>query len=281
MTTMRRTLLVGAALLSLVGGSALITASAGADRSAAGGGAEAAVSVAPSSGYPATTFTVGFRAPDRTGADHGQFSYYAVSVSGPGGAADCLSQSGQDAGAARPHARVRVRLRPGAQGWCLGAFQGTVTEQARPICRHGGPCPQYIVVLKTVGHFTFEVTAAPPGGDTTPPVFAGLVSAETCTPGPVRPGEQTPYHLAWKAAHDNVTPRSQIVYDIFMSMTSGGEDFSKPNWTSKPGATTFTTPDLPSVKPLYFVVRARDQAGRQDHNTVQRMAGAVCIGPPT
>jgi hypothetical protein len=173
--------------------------------------------------------------------------------------------------------RVRVNLRPGAQGWCRGTFSGSVTELARPVCRYREVCPQFIVLLRRIGSFTFTVHRAPPGGDTTPPVFAGLSSAVTCTGGPVRPGETTPYHLSWDPAHDNVTPSAGIVYDVFMSSTSGGEDFSDPSWTTAPGVTNFSTPPLPSIGTLYFVVRARDQAGNEDSNTVERPGVDPCV----
>ena len=89
-------------------------------------------------------------------------------------------------------------------------------------------CPQFIAI-KMIGTFMFRVRGA--SRDTTPPRFAGLKSAIDCTPGPVRPGERLPVHLAWAPATDNVTPRPQIAYEIYMSARSGGEDLSKPSWS--------------------------------------------------
>ena len=238
---------------------------------------KATVTAGPSTGYPGTYFHVSFRAPDRTGTAGGQVRYYVVSGSGPSTGGSCASQFSQDAGSSRAHARVRVTLKPGPAGWCLGTFNGTVTEQARPVCPYREVCPNYIILLKTIGNFSFTVAAQPPGGDTTPPVFAGLKTAVACTPGPERPGQTTPYNLAWHAAHDDVTPGSQIVYDIFMSTTPGGEDFSQPSWTSPPGATKFQTPGLPANESVYFVVRARDQAGNEDANTVERQGVDPCV----
>ena len=51
--------------------------------------------------------------------------------------------------------------------------------------------------------------------DHVPPKFAGLKSATTCIPGPIGPERTSSYHLAWKAATDNVTPPSQIVYNVY------------------------------------------------------------------
>jgi hypothetical protein len=271
---MRRTLLVGAALPLIAAACALLSGPAAA---APARSHRVAVTVTPSTGYPGTAFTVRFTAPDRTGIAHGMYRYYSITATDTARGQNCLSGTEQDAAAARPQLRVRVTLKPGDQEWCLGAFQGSVTEQARPVCPYREVCPRYVVLLRRIGRFTFTVHRTPPGGDTTPPVFAGLGSASTCTPGPERPGETTPYHLSWDAAHDNVTPGAQIIYDVFMSSTSGGEDYSHPNWTTAPGVTAFTTPPLPSAAELYFVVRARDQAGNEDDNTVERLAVDPCL----
>ncbi len=120
--------------------------------------------------------------------------------------------------------------------------------------------------------FSFVVLsgAQPPSGGGTPPSFDGLQGAFACSPIP-RP---VPFELTWKAATDSVTPSSQIVYDIYLSHTRGGEDFSHPTWTTAPGVTSFETPPL--NEPSYFVVRARDQAGNEDQNTVERVGEDPC-----
>ena len=124
-------------------------------------------------------------------------------------------------------------------------------------------------------------TPAPPPTpgplDTTPPKFAGLEGAFACTPGPQRPGQTTPVTLTWQAASDETTPPSLIVYDVYLATRQGGEDFSTPTWTTPPGATTFKTPGLPSHGTFYFVVRARDQAGNEDVNTVERQGVDPCL----
>src|SRR5438046_5192213 len=119
----------------------------------------------------------------------------------------------------------------------------------------------------------FVPSASPPAlakGDTIPPTFAGLKSATTCIPGPVGGGRTTSYNLSWDPATDNVSPSRRIVYDVYQAETSGGEDFSAPTYTTPAGATSFATPPLSTDKHFYFVVRARDQAGNSDSNTVQR-----------
>jgi hypothetical protein len=112
--------------------------------------------------------------------------------------------------------------------------------------------------------------------DDTPPTFAGLQSAFTCIPGPIRLNGKTSYHLTWEPATDNVTPSSEIVYKIYQATTSRGENFSKATYTTKPGVTSFNTPRLSEVTTLYFVVRARDRAGNEDSNTVEKEGQNLC-----
>ena len=113
--------------------------------------------------------------------------------------------------------------------------------------------------------------------DQTPPTFAGLKSATTCIPGPIGPERTSSYHLSWEAATDNVTPSSKIIYNVYQATTAGGENFSQPTYTTAAGVTSFDTPQLSSVKTFYFVVRARDQVGNEDSNTVERQGQNLCV----
>ena len=112
-------------------------------------------------------------------------------------------------------------------------------------------------------------------GDHTPPTFAGLRSATTCTPGPVEPGAVR-YHLVWDAAVDDRTPSTKIAYDVYQATEPGGENFADPSYTTVAGATAATTPPLPNPQTYYFVVRARDRAGNRDSNRVERMGVNPC-----
>ncbi len=105
--------------------------------------------------------------------------------------------------------------------------------------------------------------------------FAGLKSATTCIPGPVREGEATSYHLEWEAAKAK-TSRRKIVYNVYEATTRGGENYSQPTYTTAPGATSFDTPQLPVEDTYYFVVRARDRMGNEDSNTVEREGQDLC-----
>jgi hypothetical protein len=115
-------------------------------------------------------------------------------------------------------------------------------------------------------------------GDITPPRFAGLERATTCVPGPVGGTTRyTPYHLEWKPATDDGTPAGRLVYEVYESQTAAGEDFSKPTYTTPPGATSFSTPPLPDDVSHFFVVRAVDKAGNKDANDVERAGVNLCV----
>jgi hypothetical protein len=111
----------------------------------------------------------------------------------------------------------------------------------------------------------------------TGPVFGGLRSASTCIPGPIGPGRTSSYHLTWRAARDKGTRPRKIRYEIYQAMTPGGEDFSHPTYTTAPGVTSFDTPALPTADVFFFVVRARDGAGNEDSNTVEREGQNLCL----
>jgi hypothetical protein len=128
-----------------------------------------------------------------------------------------------------------------------------------------------VVALLAVG------PAAAKRKDQTPPTFAGLKSATTCIPGPAGGGRTAAYNLSWDRATDDVSPSTKIVYDVYQANSPGGEDFTTPTYTTRAGATSFTTPSLPADKSFYFVVRARDQAGNEDSNTVEREGENICV----
>src|SRR5262249_5645668 len=102
-------------------------------------------------------------------------------------------------------------------------------------------------------------------------------SATTCIPGPIGAGRTGSYHLTWNSASDNVTPAAELVYDVYQATAPGGEDFSAPTYTTMPGVTSFDTPQLASTKSHYFVVRARDEAGNHDANTVELKGANLCV----
>ncbi len=113
--------------------------------------------------------------------------------------------------------------------------------------------------------------------DRVAPTFAGLQAATTCIPGPAGgPVRSSSYRLTWQPATDNDTPSGAIVYDVYQATAPGGEDFSRPTYTTPAGATSFVTPGVPDDSAYYFVVRARDAAGNRDANTVERVGRNLC-----
>ncbi|MEW6440961.1 MAG: fibronectin type III domain-containing protein [bacterium] len=101
----------------------------------------------------------------------------------------------------------------------------------------------------------------PAAGDTTPPDFAGLSFAE-----PFPPGEAM---LFWSPASDDVSPPSAIEYLIYESQSPGLQDFQNPTFVTAPGAVEHIVTGLQPGFTYYYVVRARDQAGNVDSNTVE------------
>jgi len=261
---------VSAFALALVGVSSLAFAS--------GAFAATHVTVKPGAGKPTTKFVARFRAPARTGVIGTVSSHYQLSAVGPKGKR-CVSSISIKLAPTKLHARVKVTLRPRGHGgaWCSGKFHAKILEFQSIVCRRINACPDIVIPPQTIARFSFTVKKAKTGGgQSAGPTFAGLEGVTTCrllTPGIVP--QQLTYTLTWSAASDSGTSSAQMVYEVFYSSTSGGEDYSKPNWTTPGGATSFTAA-LPGFGPFYFVVRARDKAGREDHNTVQHTAVNVC-----
>lgn len=248
---------------------------------ASGALASTRVYLTPGLGKPRTDFVLRFRAPVKTGTFSSVRAHYQVYAKGPR-SAGCVSSVSIALRPTRRHAHVRVTLKPrGHVGvWCAGRFQGRVAEIQTTVCQPTRACPDIVIAPRTIGRFSFRVrkvqSRTGSGTQKTGPTFAGLTSATTCSP--VTPKVQpqgTTYTLQWSSATDPVTPSGQIVYDIFYSATSGGEDYSKPLKTTLPGATSSTV-QVAGLGTAYFVVRARDQAGLEDHNTVERLAHNTC-----
>ena len=143
--------------------------------------------------------------------------------------------------------------------------------------RPAAPAVRPLLLLGAVVLLVISPPAEARRKDGIPPIFDGLKSATTCIPGPIYGGRTTSYHLSWDPATDNKSPPQRIVYDVYQASTSGGEDFSTPTYTTPAGATSFDTPLLPADKTFYFVVRARDQAGNSDSNTVERQGVNLCV----
>jgi len=118
--------------------------------------------------------------------------------------------------------------------------------------------------------YLWSFTTAVP--DTTPPVFEGLVSAGAAS--------STSIDLTWNAASDNISPASNIAYQIYVATTSGGQNFESPAATVT-GATATTISGLSPNTIYYFVARAKDEAGNTEANTIQKSAKTLPSSPGT
>ena len=107
-------------------------------------------------------------------------------------------------------------------------------------------------------------------------IFAGLTAATTCIAGPIGEGRSSSYHLSWEPANGK-NKNSRIAYEIYQATTRGGENFSTPTYAAAPGTTSFDTPQLPTQSTFYFVVRARNRAGNEDSNTIEREGQNLCL----
>ena len=103
-----------------------------------------------------------------------------------------------------------------------------------------------------------------PGG---PPIFAGVTSAAPAAGGGLQ--------LTWAAATDAVSASSKIVYRAYVASSSNGENFSAAKATSGPGATFMTVTGLDIGKTYFVVVRAVNEAGVEDSNSVEKSAAIV------
>jgi predicted phage tail protein len=111
-----------------------------------------------------------------------------------------------------------------------------------------------------------------PAPDAEPPQFAGASAAT---------GLSSAIRLDWTAASDDTSAAADITYLIHEATTAGGQDFAMPGYTTAPGATSFTVTGLPVSATRYYVVRARDQAGNIDANTVEVSATTLETGDET
>ncbi len=103
------------------------------------------------------------------------------------------------------------------------------------------------------------------------PVFAGLVAATAISPYAIE--------LRWAPALDDVSPSRRMRYRIYRATASGGEVFSAPpQYLTDPGVLTFAAGGLSPGTRYWFVVRAEDEAGNADGNTVERDAPTLA-GP--
>jgi hypothetical protein len=108
------------------------------------------------------------------------------------------------------------------------------------------------------GAFQFTTTSGTDGGQ---PTFGGASSASptSATAGSL--------DLVWSAGVDTVDGDG-LVYDIYLTTTAGGEDFSTTPFKSVTSSTGTTITGLATGVKYYFIVRARETtSGNIEFNT--------------
>jgi hypothetical protein len=113
--------------------------------------------VKPANGTRTSAFSVRFTAPDSAGRDGARMREYLISSARPNAPRGCVSEASKVVTQARAHARVHVTLRPSGGKWCKGTFRGMIEEFERPICPPRQACPQYVLIVRTIGHFRYSV----------------------------------------------------------------------------------------------------------------------------
>ncbi len=108
--------------------------------------------------------------------------------------------------------------------------------------------------------------------DTTAPTFAGLKS--------VAAKGETKAELKWEAASDDKSAAAAIHYRIYVGATAGAENFTTPALTTDAGATSAEM-TITSAVAAFFVVRAVDEAGNEDKNSVELSMTSKDQTPPT
>jgi len=138
----------------------------------------------------------------------------------------------------------------------------------------------YVVLAKDqAGNLstTIKEVSAAPTLDTTAPTFAGATGTSTQSSSSIA--------IGWNAATDNYTLSSNIVYLVYRATTPGGENYATPTATTAAGALSYTDSGLSASTPYYYVVRAKDEAGNIDTNTVEKTVTTNAVStdttPPT
>lgn len=106
--------------------------------------------------------------------------------------------------------------------------------------------------------------------DNVNPNFAGVSAVTGTSPSTLL--------VEWAAATDDRTPASQLLYDVYVAESSGGQDFNNPSLTSPPGATAVTIAGLTAGAQRFVVVRARDAAGNAAPQTTE-LSGTTPSNP--
>jgi hypothetical protein len=158
--------------------------------------------------------------------------------------------------------RIYVSTTPGGENFAVPTAESAPGATSFVIDTGLAANTKYYVVVRAVdasGHQDDNTAeqSATTQVDTMAPSFEGVTS--------VTPAPEASLAIAWQPATDDLTPQAGIVYDVFLSSTSGGENLNLPDAVSAPGATSLTVHGLALAGATYYVVvRAVDAAGNVD-----------------
>jgi hypothetical protein len=137
------------------GGSASATHSGSATASSTTSTATQGLSVNPSAPTPTSRVTFTFRAPATAGHHGPSLLSFILTLAGPRHAG-CVGPRT----APIPHVVKGTTASAQLGGpWCVGAYVARVQEFARPFCKPGQMCPQYVRLIGTVAMARFRVAA--------------------------------------------------------------------------------------------------------------------------
>jgi hypothetical protein len=113
------------------------------------------LSVSPPAPTTRSDVTFAFAAPATAGRHGASLLSFALTLAGPRHAGCVGPRTAAFAHAAKG-ATASVRL---GGPWCAGAYSAQVQEFARPFCRPGQMCPQYVRLVATVAAARFRIAA--------------------------------------------------------------------------------------------------------------------------
>jgi hypothetical protein len=143
------------ALAACGGGSTSTTHSGPATASSTTSVASQGLSVSPPAPTPTSRVTFTFRAPATAGHHGPSLLSFLLTLAGPRHAG-CVGPRT----APIPHVVKGTTANAQLGGtWCVGAYVARVQEFARPFCKPGQMCPQYVRLIGTVAMGRFRVAA--------------------------------------------------------------------------------------------------------------------------